>query len=452
MSDLNKKEREQWGSQIMFVLAAAGSAIGLGNIWRFPYLVGENGGAAFVVIYMAVIFLIGYPIMVSEMALGKKTSKNPIGAFKALAPNTPWWLVGAMVIIASTIILSFYTVVTGWAAAYLVKTVTGSLSKGTDFTSAFVDYISGSYMPIIWHTIIMASTIGIISAGVVKGIEKTVKFMMPLLFIILIGLVFKSLTLSKVSEGLEFYLSPNFSKLTWNSVLAAVGQSFFTLSLGMGVMITYGSYLKKGQNISDNAAWIVALDTIVALLAGFVIFPAVFSFGFNPASGGGLAFITLPAVFAEMSFGAFFGSLFFGLLLLAALTSAISVFEVVVAWFVDEHHCSRVKSSVVIGTLIFILGIPSALSNGVLSDFKILGMNFFDFMDFVQGNVLLPLGAMLTTIFAGYVLKAEKVKEIINEDAKKIVLGKCFNILIKYIAPVSIFIVMVMGLIDKFSK
>lgn len=449
---LEKKQREQWGSRVAFILAAAGSAVGLGNIWRFPYVVGTNGGAAFVIIYLVIIALIGYPMMVTEMTIGQKTKKNAVGAFKELAPNTPWWIAGALGVIAGFVILSFYSVVAGWAMSFFFKTVTGNLGTGTDFVGAFIGHITSDWAPLFWHFAFMAITLGIIGAGVVKGIEKTVKILMPALFFLLIALVVRSLTLEGAGAGVAFYLKPDFSEITWNSILSAVGQSFFTLSLGMGCMITYGSYLDKKENINDNAAWVVGLDTGVAIVAGFAIFPAVFALGFDPAVGGGLAFITLPAVFAAMPLGTLFGAVFFLLLTVAALTSAISLLEVVVAWIIDEKGWSRTKASLIIGGLIFILGVPASLSNGRWADFTMLGYNFFDFLDFFQESILLPLGGFLTAVFSAYVWSAKKTREAANTNKSAIRLGAWFDVLIMYVVPVAILVVMVFGLIDRFEE
>ncbi|MDR5659747.1 sodium-dependent transporter [Serpentinicella sp. ANB-PHB4] len=445
------KKREQWGSKLAFILAAAGSAVGLGNIWRFPYVVGENGGAAFVIIYLFIIALIGYPMMVTEMTIGQKHHKNPIGAFKALAPNTPWWIPGALGVIAAFVILSFYSVVGGWSLSYFFKTITGSLGTGTDFADTFIGHITSDWGPLLWHFIFMGLTLGIIAAGVVKGIERTVKVLMPALFVLLVLLVFRSVTLEGAGAGINYYLSPDFSQITAQSILTAVGQAFFTLSLGMGAMITYGSYLSDEENINDNAGWVLGLDTGVALLAGLAIFPAVFALGGTPDAGAGLAFITLPAVFAEMPLGAVFGGAFFLLLSVAAVTSAISLLEVVVSWVIDEKGWSRRKASLVIGTLIFLLGVPASLSNGRWADFTMLGFNFFDFLDFFQEAILLPLAGLLTAIFAGYVWTAKRTREAANKNKSNIVLGKWFDILIKYVSPIAIAVVMIAGLVDIFK-
>ncbi|MCK5767912.1 MAG: sodium-dependent transporter, partial [Candidatus Atribacteria bacterium] len=330
-------KRETWGSSLGFVLAAAGSAIGLGNIWKFPYITGMYGGAAFVIVYLLFVVLVCIPVMSSELLIGRLTSKNPVGAFKELVPKSSWWLVGAMGILAGFIILSFYSVIGGWAISYIFKSGAYMASGGENAGSIFGGFITSPIAPLVWHGIFMAICIGIVMAGVEKGIEKYSKILMPALVILMLILIIRSVTLPGSTAGLSFYLNPDFSKLSAEGILAALGQAFFSLSLGMGCMITYGSYLKKDSNIPTDSYWISGADTVIALLAGLMIFPAVFAFGLEPGAGPGLTFITVPAVFASMgAIGHLFGILFFVLLTFAAVTSAISLLEVVCAYFIDE--------------------------------------------------------------------------------------------------------------------
>ncbi|OEF98734.1 sodium-dependent transporter [Desulfuribacillus alkaliarsenatis] len=440
--------REQWTSNLGFILAAAGSAVGLGNIWRFSYVVGTEGGAAFVLIYLVTIFLIGYPLLTTEIALGRKTQKNPVGAFKALAPNSPWWLVGAMGVLAGFVILSFYSIVAGWSLAYVFKAL-GGFNAGDDFTGMFVGHITSVWPPIIWHAVFMALTIGIIASGVVNGIQRATKILMPVLFLLLIVLVVRGLTLEGAGAGVAFFLTPNLGDVTGETFLRAVGQSFFTLSLGMGALITYGSYLKREDNISDSAGWVVGLDTGVAIIAGFAIFPAVFALGFDPASGAGLAFMTLPAVFAAMPAGTIFGFMFFLLLSVAALTSAISLLEVVVAWVVDEKGWTRKQAALTIGGIIFLTGLPPTLGMSLWSNVTFLGMDILDTYDFFASDILLPLGGLLTAIFAAHVWKTKNAVEEINSPKGTIVFGNWYTILVGYIIPISVAVVMVWGLYTK---
>ncbi|MFW6306174.1 MAG: sodium-dependent transporter [Bacillota bacterium] len=439
------KQRENWTSNIGFIMAAAGSAIGLGNIWRFPYVTGTNGGAAFLLIFIGCIVFVGFPVVVAEITIGRKTAKNPVGAFKALAPNTPWWLVGALGVLSGFVILSYYSVVAGWSMAYVFKAL-GGLEAGADFAGMFQDHISGFGVPLLWHAAFMLINILVISAGVVGGIQKVAKTLMPLLLLILIVLVIRSVTLPGAGEGLSFYLNPDFGAVTAQTFTDAIAQSFFTLSLGMGAMITYGSYLSKKDNVSDNAVYIILFDFLIALLAGFAIFPAVFALGFDPGAGAGLVFITLPGVLAEMPLGSLFGVLFFLLVTIAALTSSISLLEVVVAYVVDEKGWDRKKAAQTMGTIIFLVGIPTILGYSTWSGFSFLGMDVLDTYDWIANNIFLPLGGMLTAIFAGYVWKAQNLIEEANSAPGKIMLGKGYEFFLKVVAPVGIFIVMVVNI------
>jgi len=436
------KTRGNWSSQIGFVAAAAGSAIGLGNIWRFPYIVGRYGGAAFVLVYLAIIIFIGVPIMNSELLIGRKSERNAVGAFKVLAPGTPWFIVGAMGILAGFIILSYYSVVAGWAVAYIFKSGL-YMAAGAEHANIFVGHITSTATPVIWHAIFMLMCIGIVAAGIEKGIEKYSKILMPMLVLILLVLIVRSVTLPGAGKGLAFYLKPDFSKLSAEGILAALGQAFFTLSLGMGCMIVYGSYLRKKEDIPINSYYIAGADTLIAFLAGFAIFPAVFAFGLEPGAGPGLTFITLPAVFAAMGpVGHFFGILFFFLLTIAALTSAISLLEVVSAYFIDEAKWNRKKAVWIMGIIIFLLGVPSSLGQGVWSGVKIIGgRDILDSLDFLANNALLPLGGFLLCIFIGWFWGTTKAIEEANIGAKSIKLGTTYSFLIKYVIPIAIFIV-----------
>lgn len=443
--------RENWTSRLGFILAAAGSAVGLGNIWRFPYITGEYGGAAFIVIYLLAIFLIGLPVMLNEMIIGRKTHLNPVGAFKALAPNSPWWLVGALGVLAGFTILSYYSVVGGWALAYIYKTAVGILSPGSDFAGLFVGHITSQWEPIWWHFVFMAITTGVVAAGVVKGIQRSVQVMMPLLFILMLVLIGRAITLPGAGEGLAFYLQPDFSNVSAQGVLAAIAQAFFTLSLGMGAIITYGSYMRDRDEIPGSAASVIGLDTTVAILAGFMIFPAVFSFGFDPSAGAGLTFITLPAVFAEMPAGVFFGVIFFILLSIAALTSAFSLLEVVVSWLTDERGWSRVPATLLLGTIIFLVGLLPCLGYNQLSGFSFLGFDVLDTMDWIANSIFLPLGGLLTAIFVGYVWGVKQAQDEGNKNSPLFRLGAFYGFLVKYVVPIVILVIMITGIYDTVS-
>ena len=449
-----KKDREHWASRVGFILAAAGSAVGLGNIWRFPYMTGENGGAAFIVIYLLAVFLLGYPLMVNETVLGRASQRDPVGAFKALAPGSPWWLVGALGVFTGFIILSYYIVVAGWSLAYIYKVVIAVSNPGINHEAVFKSHITSLWEPIIWAAVFMILTIGIIAAGVVKGIQRWSLILMPILFLIMIVLIIRSVTLPGASAGLAYYLHPDFSEVSGQTVLAALSQAFFSLSLGMGVFITYGSYLKDHDEIPSSTAWIVGLDTMVALMAGFAIFPAVFALGFQPGAGPGLVFITLPAVFAQMPLGLFFGVLFFVLLAIAALTSAISLLEVVTAWLIDENGWPRKKAAALMGLIMFIVGLPAALGYSVLSgvSFPGLGTDILDTYDWFANSVFLPVGGLFAAIFTGYVWGTDQAIAEANRGKTGLSVGKLWRVLIRYVVPLLIAGIMIMGIYDSFVK
>ncbi len=438
---MNDTGRGQWQSRAGFIAAAAGSAIGLGNIWRFPYITGRYGGGAFVLIYILLLIFVGYPVMNSELLLGRKTQKNPVGAYNMLAPGTPWIIVGFMGVLAGFVILSYYSVVAGWALSYIFKSG-AYMAAGSDTANIFVSSISSTFGGIFWHTLFMAICIGIVMGGIENGIERWSKILMPVLLILLIILIIRSVTLPGAGEGLSFYLRPDFSKFSGEGFLAALGQVFFTLSLGMGCMITYGSYLNKSEDLPLNAKYVVGADTLIALLAGFVIFPAVFAFGLEPATGPGLTFITLPAVFSQMgAAGHVFGAIFFALLTIAALTSAISLLEVVAAYFIDEIKWDRKKATVIMGIAIWLLGILPSLGYSTLSSVKIIGgRDILDSFDFFANNILLPLGGLLIAIFIGWFWGTDKALEEANKGASTKI-GASYSFLIKYVVPIAVFIV-----------
>jgi NSS family neurotransmitter:Na+ symporter len=414
--------REHWGSRFGFILAAAGSAIGLGNIWKFPYITGEYGGAAFVFVYLICIVVIGLPVMMAELTVGRTAQRNPVGAYRVIKPGTPWFLVGAMGVLAGFVILSYYSVVAGWVLAYIVKSISGTV---TSFKTAaggaeaakvhFCIFAAHPGWSILWHFVFMGICTFIVYRGVKGGIEAASKILMPLLLLILIILVVWSLALPGAGEGVKFYLVPKlttvtvgplsfpfFKGLTWSAVLIALGHAFFSLSLGMGAMLTYGSYLQKNADLSFSTMAVALMDTVVALLAGLAILPAVFAMGLAPDAGPGLLFHTLPAVFAGMPGGAVFAFLFFVLVTIAAVTSGISLLEVVTAFFDDELGWNRHRTVLTMGAVIFLLGVPSALSFGVLDKLTIFGRNIFDVMDYLSANFFLPLGGLLIALFVGW--------------------------------------------------
>lgn len=436
----SNKSRGQWASNLGFILAAAGSAVGLGNIWKFPYLAGKNGGAAFVFIYLGMVVLIGFTLMLGEMVIGRKTHLSAVGAYRKL--NKKWGFVGLLGVVVGFCILSFYSVIGGWVLNYVFKYITGGIA-GATASDYFTGFISSTWSPIIWTGVFLAITALIILKGVSGGIEKASKVMMPALFILLIIVVIRSVTLEGAKAGIEFFLKPDFSSVTLSTVMAAMGQAFFSLSLGMGTIITYGSYLGNDENLEKNAVLVPMIDTMVALLAGFAVLPAVFAFGFEPGAGPSLMFITLPSVFDAMPLGGLFGLIFFVLVFFAALTSSISLLEVMVSYVIDIHKFDRKLVTGIVAVIVFLVGIPCSLANGPISDVLFFGKyNFFDFMSFLAENVLMPLGGLLMCIFIGYVWGTDKAEEEIVCGGKYKFKGKTFfNIMIKYIAPVMIFII-----------
>jgi len=410
-------QREQWGSKLGFILAASGSAVGIGNIWKYPHMAGQNGGAAFTVVYLVCILVVGLSIVIAEFVIGRRTQLSPVGAFEKLAPGTNWKWVGFLGVASAFVILSFYGVVGGWIMKYIVISITGGFKELSGdpaaASSVFNNYINGTWSPIFFQVIFMTVCIWVIVNGVKGGIEKWSKIMMPLIIILLGALAVRGMTLPGGMEGISFLFKPRFEDLTASSVVLALGHSFFTLSLGMGTMITYGSYLGRKQNLLNSALWVIALDTAIAMLAGVAIFTTVFALGANPAEGPGLIFVVLPSVFPQLDAGTLWGTLFFFLLFMAALTSAISILEVVTAYFIDQKGWTRKKATIRFGLVITIVGAFCSFSmGGGINITEFLGMSFFDFMDDLSSKYMLPIGGMLTAIF---VLKKWGVDHFIEE-------------------------------------
>ena len=400
------QSREQWGSRLGFILAASGSAVGLGNIWKYPHMAGENGGGAFTIVYLICILIVGLPIVIAEFVLGRKTQLSPVGAFEKISPKSNWKWVGMLGVASAFVILSFYGVVGGWTLKYTLISLTGGFTKlagNPDMSgSLFNSFITGSLAPVIWQIIFMAFTIFVIVQGVKGGIEKWTKIMMPAILVILIVLMIRGLTLPNGMQALEFLFKPKFEDLTASSIVLALGHSFFTLSLGMGTMITYGSYLRRDQNLLSSALWIILLDTLIAMMAGVAIFATVFAMGADPGAGPGLIFVVLPTIFPKIAGGAVWGTLFFFLLFMAALTSAISILEVITAYFIDEKGWARKKATIIFGSVITIVGAFCSLSMGFFNITSFLDMSFFDVMDYLSSKYMLPIGGMLTAVFVLY--------------------------------------------------
>lgn len=444
MSSQGFQGRDSFGSRLGVIAATAGSAVGLGNIWRFPYVLGENGGGAFLLIYLAIMFSIGIPVMMSELAIGRRSQRNPVGAFRVLAPGKPWYLVGMMGVISAFMILAFYTAVAGWTLEYIYQTIIGGFREKSpdELTAMFNSFRGESLRPALWFTIFMIATSIIVLGGIRKGIEKATRIMMPVLFILLLIMCVKALTLGGSGKGLIFLFKPDFSKVTGSVVLMALGQVFFSLSIGMGTIITYGSYIQKDNNLAATSVQVSLIDTLVAVLAGIAIFPAVFAFGISPASGEALTFIVLPGIFQQMPAGMIFAFIFFLLLALAALTSTISVLEVIVAYFSEQLGLTR-RMAILLATIsMFILGITASLSLGVTSGIKLFGLNTFDLFNTTTANILLPLGGILIVIFLGWFFPAKEVlDELSNGGALKTRYFMLYRFIIRFVAPIAITIV-----------
>ncbi|RZT96848.1 NSS family neurotransmitter:Na+ symporter [Ancylomarina subtilis] len=441
--------RDVFSSKIGVIAAAAGSAVGLGNIWKFPYITGVYGGAAFLFVYLGFIALIGLPIMLSEFMIGRKSRSNVFGAFKNLAPKSGWKYAGLLGVVAAIMILSFYGVVAGWSIDYIVKSITNSFADKSpdELGSMFTQFIEAPILPIFYQLLFMLMTMAIVIIGVKDGIEKYAKILMPLLVVIIIVLDIRAVTLEGAKEGLSFLFHPDFSKLSSDGILSALGHAFFSLSLGMGTLITYGSYIGDENNLAKTALQVTIADTLIAILAGVAIFPAVFAFGIEPSSGPGLVFITLPNVFQQMPGGIFFSILFFLLLTVAALTSSISILEVVVAYFREELKIKRKLATLLATLLISIVGVFCSLSMGLFKAETLFGLNLFDLLDWISANMLLPLGGLFISLFIGWYWGRKKIEEELAKGSKlSRGLITVFLFIVKFIAPGAIAIVFLNGL------
>lgn len=450
-------KRATFGSKIGVILATVGCAVGLGNIWRFPYMLGENGGAAFLLVYISCILFLGIPVMITEFFIGRYSRKNAAGAFKVMAPGTKWSVIGYNGVAAAFLILGYYAVVSGWTLEYIVQAFSGSLEgkNATDFADEFTAFSTGVFRPILWTVVFIALTHIIIISGVKEGIERASKVMMPVLFLILIALCVRSATLPGASEGLTFLFNPDFSKIDSSVVLSAMGQAFFSLSIGMGCLITYASYFGKDTNLQTTSLQVTILDTMVAVLAGVMIFPAVFSFGIEPTTGPELVFITLPNVFEQLPFGNIWSFVFFVLLALAALTSTISLHEVSTAYVHEEYHISRKKAAIIVSVGVTIVGILCSLSMGLLKSYTLFGLNFFNLLDFVTAKIMLPLGGMMICIFtAKRVDKLLLKEEVTNHGTIRFYFFNTYAFFVKYIAPIAIGLIFLneLGLLNWLTK
>ena len=433
--------RGSFGSRFGVIAAVSGSVIGLGNIWRFPYVAGENGGAAFILIYIACSFLISIPLMLSEFSLGRSSKRNTKRAFQKLAPGTRWNYVGYMGIFCAFILLSFYCVIAGWALEFIKESVLNEFAgkSAAQISENFNGFIASGWRPGVWMGVFLLSTAFIVWSGIEKGIERYTKIFMPVFIVLLAALAINSLTLPGAREGIGFLLRPDFSKITGATILKAMGQSFFSMSLGLGCMITYGSYIRKGENLPKVASMVALSDMSVAILSGIAIFPAVFSFGISPTSGPELVFLTLPNIFAQMPGGYWIAIVFFVLLFLAAITSSISMFEVIAAYLTEELRMSRPKAVVGVLVTILVTGSLCALSQRPGSSLHIGSMNLFDLCDYLSSNVLMPLGGLLIVIFTGWVFSPEKLRnELTNNLTVNLWCYPAIRLLIRFVVPVVI--------------
>ena len=441
--------RESFGSKFGVIAATAGSAIGLGNIWRFPYVAGENGGAAFLLIYLGFVVAIGIPVMLSEFTIGRSAQLNAVGSFRKLAPGRPWYLIGLMGVGAAFMILAFYTAVAGWTLEYIYQSIINGFhgKNPEELSSMYSNFIGGTSRPLIWFFVFMGLTAFIIMSGVKKGIEKSTKILMPLLLVLLVILVIRSVTLEGAGKGISFLFKPDFSKITASTVLVALGQAFFSLSIGMGTLITYGSYIKKDDNLGSTAFSVAMTDTFIAVLAGLAIFPAVFAFNIAPGSGEGLVFITLPNIFEQMPGGYIFSLMFFILLGVAALTSTISVLEVIVAFFVEELNLKRKAATLLATSSVSVLGVLCVLSTSSLAGFKIFGFTVFGLMDYTSANVLLPLGGFFIVIFVAWFFGRDKTKEELSNNGKlKAAYIPLLMFVVRFVAPLAIAFIFLQGI------
>ncbi len=435
-----------FSSKLTTVLVAAGCSVGLGNIWRFPYVAGENGGGAFLILYLACIVIIGLPVMLSEFAVGRATQMSAVGAYTQLdREGGRWKWLGYNGVLAAFIVMGFYFVVAGWTAEYFVFSATGELAKYESVESyarLFESFVTNPWRPLLFTWVFIAMSHTIIHFGVEKGLERVSKLLMPLLFIILIVLSVNSLLMPGSWEGVKFFISPDFSKITPQVVLQAVGQAFFSLSVGLGALVAYGSYIPKDANLRTTALQVTLLDTSVAIIAGLIIFPACFSVGISPASGPALVFETLPAIFNTLPLSSLWATIFFLLLIIAALTSTMSLHEVTTVYFMEEWGISRRNGAILTSVIVGVLGTIASLSMGVWSDFTIFGMNLFNLFDYVTANIMLPLGGLLTCLFVGYVMDKRVVeREMTNAGEMGAGYFRFMRFLLRYICPIVIFVI-----------
>ncbi len=455
MNDSRRKLHGTWASRWTFVMAATGSAVGLGNIWKFPYITGENGGGAFVLVYLGCILLVGVPVMMAEVMLGRKGRMSPINAMKSITRDAglhgAWNSIGWLGVIAGLMILSYYAVIAGWALNYIIEMGSGTLhgADGPEASALFADLLASPKKLIFWQTIFMLLTMGVVIGGVTKGLGVAVRVLMPLLFVLLVILLVFSAREGDFYQGWTFLFSFRSENLTWGGVLEAMGHAFFTLSLGMGAIMAYGAYMPEHAPIGKTVVTVAFLDTVVALLAGLAIFPIVFA---NPSvsanAGPGLLFETLPVVFGNMPGGLFFGTLFFLLVTVAAWSSSISLIEPAVGWLIETGRCNRITANLLLGLIAWIVGLGTVLSFNVWEDHRLFGFNFFESMDFLTARVMLPLTGLFIAIFVAWLMKPAEVFSAIGDDPP--VLLTLWLRVLRYLSPVAVAVILVIGLYKTF--
>ena len=445
-----------WSSRMAFILAVTGSAVGLGNIWKFPYIAGQNGGGAFVLVYLVCVAVIGMPVMMSEILIGRRGRRNPVATMELLGreegSSGRWKLLGLLGVLAGILILSYYSVIAGWTLAYVVKSASGVFAGASaDAVSAnFKAFVGDWRLVLLCHTVFMGLTVFVVARGVERGLEQAVRFMVPALLLLMFILLGYAVNSGGFGEGVAFMFTPDFGKLTWGSVLAALGQAFFTLSIGMGAVMAYGAYLPEETSITGASASVVIADTAIAMLAGLVIFPLVFANGLDPAEGPGLVFDTLPLAFGQMAGGVFFSTLFFVLLSFAAWTSAIGLMEPSVAWLMEHKSRSRPQASLIVGLTIWLIGLGSVLSFNLLADVRFLAGTVFDNVDYLASNIMLPVSGLLIVVFAGWVMCRNSTADEIGSSGN---LYAAWRLLSRFVAPIGILFVLLkgVGLLDKIA-
>ncbi|MDR2963337.1 MAG: sodium-dependent transporter [Bacteroidales bacterium] len=444
-----KITRDGFASKFGVLVAAAGSAVGLGNLWRFPYMVGENGGSAFLLIYLFFMIVLCLPVLIAEFVIGRRAQRDVIDAFNVLAPRSAWKGIGIAGLCAALVILGFYCVVGGWTLAYIGKSIFSlpTTLPGDYYAGTFTSLITSPVQPLVWCALFIALNAFVVSSGVKNGIERYSKILMPILFVMIVVLAIRAITLDSDMKGLRFLFQPDFSKVTGATFLAALGQAFFSLSIGMGAMITYGSYIPKDSHLVKTSIGVMSTDMLFSLLAGLAVIPAVFAFGISPAQGPGLVFVIFPEIFSKMPMGYVLEILFFTLLAIAALTSSISLFEVLVAWLVDAKKLSRRVAMACVTVVVGVLSILASLSLGMLPNISLFGKNLFNFFDSFSSNILLPLGGLFICLFVGWRMKPADVRdELTNSGNIRLPLFGCFRFILRYITPIAIAVIFASGM------